>query len=225
MLTVGFGVTALARGLSGEGVDGIGHYTQSLFQCMQSQSNLQLSPFSFGMETKKTDFNQPVLLREKLPKELIQGVFLPSKRFSQNMQKPKLDLVHATDHLIPFSKDVPLLATIMDAIPLSHPEWVRAGLLSKLKAALWKKMAQRADHIVTISDYSKAQIIEYFSIDDAKISVVPLGVDKRFFEVIDTQEKKAILNKHKISKSYVLSVGTLQPRKNVESSLAAMALL
>lgn len=94
--------------------------------------------------------------------------------------KRRIDLFHATDHLIPRLPGISVLATLMDAIPLSHPG-MGALELPQPETWLWRRAARWADHVVTISEYSKRDIVEQFSIPPEKISVIPLGVDQRYF--------------------------------------------
>ncbi len=138
--------------------------------------------------------------------------------------KKQVDLFHATDHLIPRLPGVPVLATIMDAIPLSHPEWVRLNYRA-LKTWLWRRAGQWADHVVTISEYSKQDIVEQFAIPPERVSVVPLGVDQRYFEKIDEENKAGVLKKLGLPSRFFLFIGTLQPRKNVERVIDAHATL
>ncbi len=132
----------------------------------------------------------------------------------------RVDLIHAPDHHVPRFRGVPILATLMDAIPLSNPEWASSNL-RKLKNALWKKTTTWADHIVTISEYSKSEIAMHFKIDESRISVVPLGVDERFFNPLTKTEMATALSGFKLPEKYFLFIGTLQPRKNLKRVIEA----
>jgi alpha-1,3-rhamnosyl/mannosyltransferase len=102
----------------------------------------------------------------------------------------------------------------MDAIPLSNPEWASSSFRA-LKNALWKKATTWADHVVTISEFSKSEIVKHFDIDAGRISVVPLGVDVRFFSPLMENEMNGVLSKYQLPENYFLFIGTLQPRKNL----------
>ena len=131
-----------------------------------------------------------------------------------------MDVFHATDHLIPKLSSAPVIATLMDAIPLSHPEWTTIRLAA-LRRWLLRRSGTWADHVITISDYSKREIVEHFGIAPERISVVPLGVHPRFFERIDQAERAEVLKRLGLRNSSC--VGTLQPRKNLERVLDAHA--
>jgi alpha-1,3-rhamnosyl/mannosyltransferase len=108
----------------------------------------------------------------------------------------------------------------MDVIPLSHPEWVRNELRT-LKNILWKKSLTWADRIITISDYSKSEIIKWTDVAADKISVIPLGVDADWFLRCPEQEIARVREKYQLPNDFFISLGTLQPRKNVESTILA----
>jgi len=223
ILKAAIGVTVWAKAASSSRLDGIGHYSQELFSALAPEVE-QRVPVAFG----------------RLSRDTIQGV--PIRRFSRydvmslvagttgyafrSVQKGlrDVDLFHATDHLTPKLSGLPVVATLMDAIPLSHPHWVNQHL-RPLKNWLWRASGQWADHVVTISEFSKREIAHHFGIPETKISVTPLGVDARYFERLTSNETDAVVAKYRLPEQYFLFVGTLQPRKNVERLLDAHAAL
>lgn len=224
-MNVGFGVTVLARGLNDSGIDGIGHYTNELFKGLQSLPTVELTPYSFDTPINPQILGVPAYQFDRFETGIFQSLVLPWKRITSPIGESRVDLLHATDHLIPFVKGIPLVATIMDAIPLSHPEWCKLNMSGKAQIQMWRRMAKRADQILTISEYSKTEIVHYFQIDPERISVVPLGVDPRFFSFIAQEDKNDVLKKYDIEKGFFMTVGTLQPRKNLERLLEAMRIL
>ena len=108
----------------------------------------------------------------------------------------------------------------MDAIPLSHPHWSR-GNHRGLKNALWVRAANWADQIITISEYSKLELAKWTGISLNKISVIPLGVDKRWFREVPAAEFAQVRARYALPERFFISVGTLQPRKNIEGAILA----
>lgn len=75
---------------------------------------------------------------------------------------------------------------------------------------------KRADRIVTVSNFSKQEILKYIDVDPKKIAVMPCGVDHSKYHVIQDRKKiDNIKKKYKISGDYYIYVGTLEPRKNI----------
>ena len=224
-MRVGFGCTVLAQGLCRGGVDGIGSYTRELGCRLSASEDIELLPVTFNASAgKEFPFSAKMLCR--LPRYAPMAGFsaVSSLSFPKGDAGGAMDLFHATDHLIPKFSDIPVVATLMDAIPLSHPEWVRARFLGA-KRWLWRRAAQWADHVLTISEYSKQEIARCFGIAHEKISVIPLGVDDRYIERFLLDEKREILRRLDLPARFFLTVGTLQPRKNVGRIIEAHAAL
>lgn len=214
LLRVGFGMTALAHGLAGAGVDGIGAYTRELGARLAYMPGVNLQPFVYGPPTElPSGFRAQDVggFQRQALGSLLTGASFPGLRA---MARSSVDLFHATDHRVPRLRGTPVVATIMDAIPLSHPEWV-AYRLKRIKHALWKRSFHWADRIVTISEFSRAEIERWFGVPGERIGVVPLGVDERWFQPPGATETKRVRARYQLPDAYFLSIGTLQPRKNI----------
>ncbi|MEL6651461.1 MAG: glycosyltransferase family 1 protein [Bacteroidota bacterium] len=82
------------------------------------------------------------------------------------------------------------------------------------------RFAERAAHILTVSSFSKADLVERYQIPDGKISVVYNGASSQFQPLSETQ-KAAVRAKYTGGTPYFHFVGTLNPRKNIENLLRA----
>lgn len=115
------------------------------------------------------------------------------------------------------------IVTIHDASILDHPEWFSARFASWY-GLLLPRLAKRATHLLTVSEFSRQRLIETLSIEPGKVSVVPCGVNSRFSpakpETIERTRKRLGL-----PRSYVLTLGSLEPRKNTAGLLKAWNLL
>jgi alpha-1,3-rhamnosyl/mannosyltransferase len=134
-----------------------------------------------------------------------------------------VDLIHSTDQFIPIANK-PLLATVMDVIPLSHPQFLKSQS-RYLKSSIWKKLTQRANRIITISEFSKTEITKYLGFSENQIDVIPLGVDERYFQRVSKIDKQATLIALGITSPFFLFLGSIQPRKNLVRLLEAHAKL
>ncbi|MEN9315650.1 MAG: hypothetical protein RIS35_2043 [Pseudomonadota bacterium] len=249
-MKIAFSATVLARGLAGSGIDGIGSYTRDLGAALADAGaprqagtpagavdpsrivpdrlpeSVTVIPVGFGVDVPQ-DAIPGAASAQRLPayaSSAVRSALLPVRFDAGPLPALGVDLFHATDHLVPRFADLPVVATLMDAIPLSHPEWVRTRF-APLKRWLWRRAAGWADRILTISTYSKGQLVEHFGLPDDRIDVTPLGVDPRRFERIARDERLRVLRRLGLPEGFFLSVGTLQPRKNVERALDAHARL
>lgn len=132
----------------------------------------------------------------------------------------RIDLYHATDLVVPRLAHTPVVATVYDAIPLSHPEWTNPRL-RRLKNWLLKDWVRRADLVIAISEAAVPELMQHYRIPRARIRVVPLGVGEHWFEVAEAARVERVLRKHSLHRGYFLHVGTLQPRKNLDSLISA----
>lgn len=219
-IKIAFGTTLLERGLSGNGIDGIGQYCAELLHQFSRDPNLKITPFSFGISNKHYSGLELPQYPFYLAKSSF-SVLSPNNIFlKSNHLLNEADIIHTTDQLIPLGTKKPIVATVMDVIPLSHPQFLRSNIAT-IKASIWKLLLKRVNHIITISEFSKSEIIKYAEVPEQKISVIPLGVDVRYFERIDPLEIQCTLTKFLLPRNFFLHVGTIQPRKNLTKLIAA----
>ena len=218
-IKVAYGVTALEKGAALGGHDGIGSYVFSLHKEL-TRTSVTLVPFKFGKTptAREKKLNNWGSFPLQSAWSLAMGGCFASAQ--QQVAEERLDLVHATDHLIPHLRSVPVVATLFDAIPLSHPESLRS-LSSRLKTAFWKRTANWASQIITISNHSRKEIVKWFGIPEDKITVTPLGVDEDWYRDVEAEEMTRVRALYSLPDRFFFFVGTLQPRKNVRRIIDA----
>jgi glycosyltransferase involved in cell wall biosynthesis len=100
-----------------------------------------------------------------------------------------------------------------------------ADYYSPVRARLYEQRllsrVREVDHIITISEYSKQDIIAWSGIDPDKVSIVYDGVAERFRPVTDDSELAAVRMKYKLPHNFILCVGSTEPRKNTVTSIEA----
>lgn len=219
-------MTIVNRCLQDGGLDGIGNYAVELFRSFGANGDIEMHPYSLGLAMGDwrshgiNDTREQIMLPRfavlAASSILTRGLLPLTGELSK-----RVDVVHATDHLIPRVRNIPVVATLMDAIPLAHPDWVSMSRMGRFKTQLWKKTAKWADRVITISAHSKDQIVEHFGLSAETIDVIPLGVDKRWFVPIEAEERARIKKKYELRDRNFISVGTLQPRKNIGKAIEA----
>ncbi len=214
-MKIGLGTTVLTKSSRSGQADGIAVYTQELINELEPLA-IDIACYDFIAEQGLTNLG-------KFPPQVLLSAAtgLP---FFQAKLTGKIDLFHATDHHIPKLSKIPVIATIMDPIPLAHPEWVN-GNFRYLKNRLFKHSAKWAEHIITISDFSAEQISEHFDVNRDKITSIPLGVRASDYKKIIASEREYLLERYKLPKNYFICIGTLQPRKNIERLIDAFLML
>lgn len=134
------------------------------------------------------------------------------------------DLFFAPNHgFVQVSGKIPVVVTAHDISYKLYPEFLSA------KGRLWHSIVkpeeffQQANHIIAVSEHTKNDISSTFGISQKRISVVYCGVNHDLANDKDAGEEKKILED--LPKRYVLSVGTLEPRKNIQGLIQAFARL
>jgi glycosyltransferase involved in cell wall biosynthesis len=135
------------------------------------------------------------------------------------------DLLHVPHFNVPLMHRGPLLASIMDVIHLRSPEYRRSISSFLYARPMLNLAARRADHIVTVSNYSKNQIMEELRIPESRISVIHCAVGSRFHRPAKLKEIQSAVAALHLDRPYLLYVGNLKPHKNVATLLRAFAYL
>jgi len=131
-------------------------------------------------------------------------------------------LYHEPNH-IPTPWSGPTVTTVHDLSVLRHPEWhpqdrVRWYEKDFLAALL------RSDHFITVSAFSKQEMVDLLPLAEERITVIPLGV-RSIFHPRPAEVVRAWLTGKGLPLEYLLYAGTIEPRKNVGGLLAAYARL
>ncbi|ACH82346.1 MULTISPECIES: glycosyltransferase family 4 protein [Acidithiobacillus] len=116
------------------------------------------------------------------------------------------------------------VVTIHDVVPIDHPEWLNPRF-SAWYRFLTPKLARRVARVITDSEFTKARLLETTGVADNKVTVVPLGVDARFGPQDGDDVESAIQKLELPTSRYVLSLGSLEPRKNLGRLLRAWAII
>jgi glycosyltransferase involved in cell wall biosynthesis len=134
-----------------------------------------------------------------------------------------IDVYH-TQYISPLYLPAQSLVTIHDILPDTHPDFFTK--VQKVKNRIFFRLStRRAAQIHTVSEYTRAMLIEHYRIDPNRIKVVPNGVDAAQFQVIPHGFARRIIAKQLGIRDYVLSVGRLEPRKNYEGLVHAYKLV
>ncbi len=126
------------------------------------------------------------------------------------------DIVHAPAYVLP-TTDKPVIATIHDLAFVRHPEWFTPNGVAFFRRFLDRVVNEQLSVIVpsqTTADDCVAR-----GISERRLHVVPWGVD---VDPATESEVDAARRKYRLPDTFVLFVGTLEPRKNLQTLAAAM---
>lgn len=138
---------------------------------------------------------------------------------SLELTRLRLDVLHSTDFIPPYRGARRQVASIHDLTFLRYPEHLTAESRRYYNDQI-EYAVRHADHILTISESSKQDLVSMLGVPENKITVQLLGVDPDF--KIPSSENIAYWRKTlNLPASYWLFLGTFEPRKNIIGLLEA----
>ncbi len=135
--------------------------------------------------------------------------------------KPRPDIIFSPSHYGPAISPIPSIISIMDLGFLHWPGQFTKLIYWQLKR--WTKQSvNQAKRIITISKFSKQDIVDTYQIPADKITVAYLGFNQRE-EAGDLEQETR--EKYSLPEKYILYLGTLKPNKNIDGLINAYKLL
>lgn len=132
----------------------------------------------------------------------------------------KIDLFHGLDARMYGSRRVKNVVTIHDIPQHSNPYSGTRHPEKKIRR--YREIMAGADRIIADSEYTKADILRFYSISVEKVDVVHLGVEAHL-SPRDPTEIQAVLERYGIRSPYLLHVGRVERKKNLRRTLEAFA--
>lgn len=145
------------------------------------------------------------------------------KRIREVLLREKIDLYLIPNTMPLLGKTIPTVVTIHDLVDLRVRKY---GILRTAYRSLVNFItAHLADHVVTVSENSKRDIVRLLHIPESKVTVVYNGVSEEFQPVDRKECKDYLASKYSITGDFLLAPGGLSRNKNTPGLLAAMRLL
>jgi glycosyltransferase involved in cell wall biosynthesis len=138
------------------------------------------------------------------------------------LKKIKADVFVSPDGYCSLATKLPQCMVIHDLGFLHYPEAYKKSHVRFLKKKT-PEFLKKAKKVVTVSEFSKDDIVKHYKIDPAKVDVIYNGV-KNIFHPFSFDEKTIIKEKYTDGKEYFIYVGAIQPRKNLIKLLKAFSI-
>ncbi|KRQ87793.1 Alpha-D-kanosaminyltransferase [Caloramator mitchellensis] len=212
-----------ARGYNWYAGTGIGTYVQNLLKYMLSidKQNEYLLYWHGDNYIDLMDKNVTACITSKRHHRFFEEYFIPS-----SLENKKIDiyLLPQNGMGIPIEKKCKIITTIHDLIPYVMPETVGKGYLKKFISQM-PRVIENSDCIITVSNYSKKDILRFFDIDEDKVKVIYLAAEKYFVPLDKEYSRNYLSEKYNIQDNFLLYLGGFSPRKNVDSLFYAYSKL
>jgi alpha-1,3-rhamnosyl/mannosyltransferase len=208
-LRVGLGTAKIEPGLTGGRLDGIGVYTAALLRYLPG-AGCAVTGYSYPrLRGRHGEISVGRPMPHSFEAAVLRDLVTPG---AQRMHMPA-DIFHATDYRI-VRMDCPLVASLHDALPISHPEWCSArlrGIKNWLQRNAARKGLYRASHFASTN---------WWPAGSTRSVACAVGWTTNGWPRYPGAVA-ATLRAHGLRAGYFLSVGTLQPRKNIGRLLDA----
>lgn len=140
---------------------------------------------------------------------------------SAELRKRPVDVLHVQFTAPPFCP-CPVVVSIHDLSFEHLPETFHRRSRMQLRMTV-RSSARRAAKILTLSDHTRRDIIATYGVEPSRITAIPLAAPGHFYPVEDTRELQRVRHTYGIDGQYILSVGSIQPRKNLARLVQAYA--
>lgn len=177
------------------------------------------------------------LFLDRLPADRITERVAPPMRYlaweqrwlPRQCARDGVDLFHSPFNFgLPWSSPCPRILTLHDAIdraftarrPTWRERWSRGAVVSGLLHWIART---RANRVITLSRYSRDDLIHHLGIDERRITVVPAAADPRFLRLPGAADRHRVRGHHQLLKPYFFYVGGWELRKNVPHLLEGFA--
>ena len=166
---------------------------------------------------------------------LIEGNFYPTwEQFSlpKAIKNDNLDLIHCTSNTAPVYLNIPLILTLHDIIYMekSYSQIFRGNGTSYQKFGniyrrfVVPKVIKKSKIIITVSEFEKRRIADFFRLNNSKLKAVHNGVSSHFTKIEDTNLLNNVKQKYKLPENFFFFLGNTDPKKNTLGVLKSLSL-
>ena len=227
MITLGFDAKRAFKNFSG-----LGNYSRSLIRalftyCPQNRYILYTPPYSAHPALEQLDYPN---VEVKTPKGI--GHWIPQwwrsggLGFSTALKTEGVQVFHGLSAELPcgISPSVAMAVTVHDLIFIRYPQYYKP-----VDRFVYKKKllyaCQRANIVIAVSQQTRDDLIHYLHVDPEKIVVLYQGCDPQFYPKPPPQTCIAVKAKYHLPEQYILSVGTIEERKNLITLIKSLTML
>ncbi len=198
---------------------GIGRYVMNLLEGLKNRHGLTIHAL---VQACDADTLRPLCDTLTVVDLPIYGL---REQFSVPWAARGADLLHVPHYNVPVMFRGDFVVTIHDLIHLLAPPSSRFLASRAYAWPLLRFATRNARRIVTVSHFSKRQLVQRLGVTEERIAVIYNGVHPRFREFDIEEARERVKRRVSLSTPYLLYVGNLKPHKNIDQLLRAFSLL
>lgn len=209
---------------------GIGQYIRHLFTAMEKLPHASIWMYygttcKQGMSMPSVAASQVVqrgygLVNRFLPKPRVIKRLVEQVTFKFHTRGGANDVLYHEPNYVPLPYKGPTVITVCDLSCFDHPEAHPVERVQLMQRNMPRSI-EKADHIIVISQASGDALRRWFNVDPAKITTTYLAADERFKQHSPKMLEPFMTSLGLTTGNYILSVGTLEPRKNLATLFSA----
>jgi glycosyltransferase involved in cell wall biosynthesis len=142
---------------------------------------------------------------------------------SAELRRNPVDVLHVQFASPPFSP-CPVVVSIHDLSFEHLPQTFKRRSRMQLRLTV-RRSARNAAQVIALSEHTRTDLINTYKLRPEKVNVVPLAAPAAFAPVRDDNELQRVRQTYGIDGDYILSVGSIQPRKNLSRLIKAYSVL
>jgi len=207
---------------------GLGNYSRDLIRIL-SLFHPQHKYVLYNPKPAKTALfsHSACNIVERLPQGRFYGYFYNLWRqwgIAGDLKNDRIELFHGLSAEIPLhlsKTGIKSVVTVHDLIFLRYPQFY-----SPIDAWIYRQKTgyavKNADMVVAISEQTRKDIMEFYRIDPAKIRVIYQGCQQVFQQPMEEDTRRNLMARFNLPATFILNVGTIEPRKNLLNIVKAM---
>ena len=206
---------------------GLGNYSRSTIELLAKVKAEHSYILFTPNHENRSGFEVPQSVKVVYPRRIIKAFekWWRYVRMGRTLRENKIELYHGLSNELPYDirrSGAKSIVTMHDIIFVRYPKlykpWDR-WIYSKK----YRRSCALADRIIAISQQTKNDLVRFWNISPEKIDVVYQGCNPIFYEKISEEGKRFVRKKYNLPERFILSVGTVEERKNVMLVVKAMA--
>ena len=138
------------------------------------------------------------------------------------LRRLRPDVLHGLSYALPLAHVGAMVVTVLDLSFLRFPQYFNRANRVYL-GAMTRLAVRRARRVIAISEFTRTEIVRLLGVPPERVAVVHCGVDERFRPVRDPAVLETFRRERGLPERFILYLGTIEPRKNLERLLDAYA--
>lgn len=210
----------------GPSVSGIGNYVKCLINALQEKDHEN----EYVVFLLKKGYDECRLTAENFKKVLVDVPWYSWREqgfYWRIIKKEKLDVMHFPNFNVPMLFTDPYVVTIHDMTPMFFPgpKRKRSSLRRYAYNVVFQTAVKKAERVITVSHFSKDEIVLFFPSIQDKITVIPLGLNPFFQKTKEYDIMKRIKKRFGIHRPYIFYIGVWRDHKNIPGLIRSFQIL